>query len=70
MVLTAISTTVYVTIPDYPWGTPFWVVAVMDPNGWLHECFYIWAFFLVAVDLTYRFEEKSRKRFRRVRRAA
>ena len=63
--LTAISTTVYVSIPDYPSGIPVWEWLTTDPNGYLHEVFYIWTFFLVGIDLSYRFEEKSVKRFQR-----
>ena len=59
LLLAMISTTVYVTIPDYPWGTPFWQVVCWDANGWLHEVFYIWTFFLVGIDLSYRFEKKT-----------
>lgn len=66
LILLAISTTVYVTVPDYPWGTPLWLALVgmaktAPYNGWIHECFYIWTFFLVGIDLTYRFEKKSKE---------
>jgi len=56
-----LSTTLYVSIPDYPVHTPLWKVLTLDPNGWLHEVFYIAVGFLVLIDLTYHFEKKSRK---------
>ena len=69
LVITALVTSVRVTVPDYPWGTPLWLALVgmarTEPyNGWIHEIFYIWTFFLVAAWLTYTFEERSEKRFR------
>jgi len=61
-----LSTATYVTIPDYPWGTPLFTVLAYDPNGWLHEMFYIATFFAIALWLTYIFEERS-LRVRRLR---
>ena len=65
-----LSTLIYVTIPDYPWGTPFWKVACWDANGWLHECFYIVVGFLVMIDLTYWWQRRvtTTTTTRRVRR--
>ena len=34
----------YVAIPDYPYGVPLWQSLCLDANGFWHELFYIWAF--------------------------
>ena len=34
----------YVAIPDYPYGVPLWNSLCLDPNGFWHELFYIWTF--------------------------
>ena len=46
---------VYVTIPDYPRDASLFEVLAYDPNGWLHELFYVWVFVLsgVAIDAWY-----------------
>jgi len=69
LLLLGVSTTAYVTVPDYPWGTPLWIVLSLDPNGWLHEVFYIWTFVIMAVFLSYEWEQRSLnvRRIRRVR---
>ena len=58
---------VRVAIPDYPYGYRLWYWACCDPNGWLHEAFYIAVGFLVLIDLSYHWERKEAV-MRRVRR--
>ena len=41
--------TLYVSIPDYPYGVPLWQSLCLDANGYWHEVFYIWTFTLSAV---------------------
>jgi len=55
--------TVYVSIPDYPYGTPLWQVLVWDANGWLHEVFYIWVFVLsiLAIDAWFEWTQTLRQ---------
>jgi len=39
---------IYVAIPDYPYGVPIWVWMTSDPNGFLHEEFYIATMWLLG----------------------
>jgi len=39
----------YVAIPDYPYGVPLWNSLCLDPNGFWHELFYIWTFTAAVV---------------------
>ena len=39
----------YVAVPDYPYGVPLWNSLCLDPNGFWHEVFYIWTFVAAAV---------------------
>ncbi len=54
-----LTTTVYVAIPDYPYDYKLWYWLCMDPNGFLHEAFYIAAFFVSMITLTYFWERLS-----------
>ena len=63
-----LSTSLYCSIPDYPYGTPLWIVLTWDANGWLHEMFYIAVGFFVLIDLTYHWQNRG-KRFRVLRSA-
>ena len=47
------STTIYVAIPDYPYGVPFWRWVALDESGFLHEEFYIAVMFVSLITLTY-----------------
>ena len=55
-----LSTTIYVAIPDYPYSWPLWYWLTYDPNGFLHEAFYLAVGFLVLIDLTYHWQKKSK----------
>lgn len=57
--LTGLIVELRVMIPDYPWGTPFWIVACWDKNGWLHEAFYIAVGFLVLIDISYYWQARE-----------
>jgi len=59
LALAWLTTTVYVAIPDYPYGTPIWVWTTMDPNGFLHEEFYIAGMFVLLITLTYYWQRMS-----------
>lgn len=65
-----LSTTLYVSIPDFPRDTPLWETLTWDRSGWLHEVFYIAVGFLVLIDLTYRWQKPRvivlRKRIEKV----
>ena len=68
---------VYVTIPDYPYGYRLWYWLTCDPNGYLHEMFYLVTFYVVFLWVTFELEhralsndEKAWKRFRRLKRGA
>ena len=50
----------YITIPDYPYGYRLWYWLTYDPNGYLHEMFYLATFYVVCLFLTYEFEKRSR----------
>ena len=60
LVLWWLSIAIYVAIPDYPYGTPIWVWATLDKNGFLHEEFYIATFFVALITLTYYWENLRR----------
>ena len=66
LVACCLSTILYVSIPDYPYGVPLWTWMTLDANGYLHEVFYITVGFLVLIDLTYRWQ-RPQMRVRRLR---
>ena len=39
----------YVAVPDYPYGVPLWQSLCLDANGFWHELFYIWTFVAAVV---------------------
>ena len=51
-----LTTTIYVSIPDYPRDYPLWWSLCMDPNGYWHEVFYIAGTFVSLITLTYFWE--------------
>ena len=57
-----LTTLVYVTIPDYGYSYTLFTNLAYDPTGWLHECFYISAFFVSLVTLTYFWQSMSESR--------
>ena len=59
------STALYVSIPDYPYGTPLWSWLTLDQNGYLHEMFYITVFWLLGLYLIDRREDRDDDRRRR-----
>ena len=57
--LECLALLVYVSIPDYPYNQTLYMALVQDVNGWLHECFYIVVGFAVAIEWTFRVEERQ-----------
>jgi len=50
---------VIITIADYPYHLPLWHWLCLDPNGYLHEMFYLFVGFSAFVWWTMYFEKKS-----------
>ena len=46
-------TTVRISVPDYPYEWPIWYWYAYDPNGYLHEVWYMSGVFVCLITLTY-----------------
>ena len=53
-----ITAIVIVTVADYPYDWPIWYWMTMDPNGYLHEMFYIFVGWTAAIWWTVYWERK------------
>ena len=49
MVAVGVFLSIYIAVPDYPYGVPLWQSLTMDANGFWHELWYVWGLVLAAV---------------------
>lgn len=54
---------IYVTIPDYPYDYRLWYWLTYDPNGYLHEMFYLAMFYLAFLFVSYELEKRAKEAY-------